>query len=191
MNLPVGCSLNCSKMNIFCYADDIVLLAPTAQALQVMLDSLSGTIRSLSLKINIQKSCHIVFRHKKRKIDSDVKIDNQMLKTVTECKYLGVVLSDDLSCTKDVERAKACFFKQFYSLHNKFHCMDQKVLIHLFKLHAMSFYGVEIWFMKLHTKDLNNISIVYHKYVRSMCNRKPYGSSHDCLERVKVPVFIY
>ena len=87
MKLPVGCSLSCSKMNILCYADDIVLLAPTAQALQVMLDSLSGTIRSLSLKINIKKSCHIVFRHKKRKIDSDVKNDNQILKIVTECKY--------------------------------------------------------------------------------------------------------
>jgi len=77
MNLPVDCSLSCSKMNILCYADDIVLLAPTAQALQFMLDSLSHTIRSLSLKINFQKSCHIVFRHKNRKIVSDVKIDNK------------------------------------------------------------------------------------------------------------------
>ena len=24
VNLPVGCSLNCSKLNILCYADDIV-----------------------------------------------------------------------------------------------------------------------------------------------------------------------
>ena len=39
----------------------------TAQALHVLLDFLSGTIRSLSLKINIKKSCHIVFSHKKRK----------------------------------------------------------------------------------------------------------------------------
>ena len=98
-NLPVGCNLRCSKINILCYADDIVLLTPTAQALQVMLDCLSHTIRSLSLKINVQKSYHIVFRHKNRKIVSDMKIDNQILKSVTECKYLGVVLSDDLSCT--------------------------------------------------------------------------------------------
>ena len=84
----------------------MVLLAPTAQGLQVMLDSLSHTIRSLLLKFNVQKSCHIVFRHKNRKKVFDVNTDNQILKTDTECKYLGVVLSDDLSCTKDVERAK-------------------------------------------------------------------------------------
>ena len=39
MNPSVGCILNSSNMNILCYADDIVLLAPTAQPLQVLLDS--------------------------------------------------------------------------------------------------------------------------------------------------------
>ena len=106
-------------MNILCYTDDIVLRAPTTQALQVMLDSLSDTIRSLSLKVNVQKSSHIVFNHINRKIVSDVKIDNQLLKTVFECKYLGAVLSNDLPCTENVEGAKTCFFRQFYSLHKK------------------------------------------------------------------------
>ena len=73
LNLLVGCSINCSKMNNLCFADDIVLLAPTAQALQVMLGTPSDTIRNLSLKINVQKSCHIVFRYQNRKIVSDVK----------------------------------------------------------------------------------------------------------------------
>ena len=32
------------------------------------------------------------------------------------------------------------------------------------RMYAMSFYGIETWFMKLHKKDLNNISIVFeHK----------------------------
>ena len=93
------------------------------------------------------------FRHKNRKIVSDVEIDSQILNTVTECKYLAVVLFVDLTCTKDVERAKASFFKQFYSLYNILYCMEEKVLIHLFKQHAMSFYGVEACFMKLLTKD--------------------------------------
>ena len=137
MNFPVGCSLNCSKFKILCYDDDIVLFVLTAHALQVMLDTLSDTIRNLSLKINFQKLCHIVFRHKNKKIVSDVKINNQRPKTVTECKYLGVVLSDDLTCTKDVGRTKTGFFKQLYPFYSKFHCMDQKFLIDLFKLHAL------------------------------------------------------
>ena len=127
MNLPVGCNLNYSKMNIISYAFNIVLLAPNAHALQVMLDTLPDTIRTMSLNSSVQKSCYINFRHKNRKIVSDVKIDNQILKTVSEMQILiGAVLSDDSTCTKYVERAKASFFKQFYSLYNKFYCMDQK-----------------------------------------------------------------
>ena len=61
MNIPVGCSLICSKMNILFCADEILLLTPTEQALQVVLYSLSGTIRSLSLKNNIKNLCHIFF----------------------------------------------------------------------------------------------------------------------------------
>ena len=67
--------------------------------------------------------------------------------------------------------------------------MDQKVLIHFFKLHAMSFYGVETWFMKLHTKDLNNISIAYHKAIKRICNKILNDSNHECLERVYLPIF--
>ena len=55
MKLPVGCSLNYSKVNIVCYADVVALLAPTAHALQVMLDTLSDTKRNLLLKNNVQK----------------------------------------------------------------------------------------------------------------------------------------
>ena len=77
------------------------------------------------------------------------------------------------------------------SIHflKKFHCMDQKVLIHLFELHAMSFYSVETWFIKLQTKDLFNISIAYHKALKRMCNIRPYDRNHECLERVNLPNF--
>ena len=50
INLPVGCSLICRKINIICSADDIVLLASTAQALQILLDSLTDMVRTPSLK---------------------------------------------------------------------------------------------------------------------------------------------
>ena len=114
-----------------------------------MLDFLTKTVRILSLKNNVQKSGHIVFRYANIKIVSVVKIYNRILKTVAECKYSGAVLTDDLSFTKDVERVKVSFFKQYSSLYNKFSCTDQEILIYLFQLHPMSFYGVETWFMKL------------------------------------------
>ena len=34
--LLAGCTLNCSKVNVLGYADDLVLVAPTAEALQLL-----------------------------------------------------------------------------------------------------------------------------------------------------------
>ena len=74
-----------------------MLLAPTAQALQLVLDTLSNTTRTLSFKINVQKSCH-----SNRNLVLDVKSDNQILKTVTKCKFLGAVLYGGLSFKNNV-----------------------------------------------------------------------------------------
>ena len=89
----------------------------------------------------------------------------------------------------DVQREKVSFFKQFYSLYEKLFCTNHKVLIHLIKIHAICFYSVETWLMKLHTKDLNNISVAYHKAIKRVCNKRSYNSTHGCLERVNLPIF--
>ena len=86
-----------------------------------------------------------------------------------ECKCLGVVISDDLF---------------FYKLH----CVSQKVLIHLFKVHAI-FYDVEKFFMKLYTKESNIVSIAYHKATKCMCNKRVYDSYYECLERISPTIF--
>ena len=44
-----------------------------------------------------------------------------------ETTYLGVVLTDYLSCAKDFERAKLAFFKQFNFIYHKFSFNDKKV----------------------------------------------------------------
>ena len=58
---------------------------------------------------------------------------------------LEVVLTDDLSCAKDVEMAKLAFLKQFNSLYHKFCFADKNVLLNFFWSHAMSFYNAGIW----------------------------------------------
>ena len=82
-----------------------------------------------------------VFRHNKKRVPTRFTLNSLPLRQVTECTYLGVVLSDDLSCTKDVERAKLAFFEQFNSLYQKFSFANKDVLIHLFKHLVMTISG--------------------------------------------------
>ena len=106
-----------------------------------------------------------------------------------ETTYSGVVLTDDLSCVKDIERAKLAYFKQFSSKYHKFRFVDKNILLHLFRLHAMSFYGAETWYIKLNKKKPKNISVPYHKAIKRICGRISYDSSHECLEQVNLPTF--
>ena len=110
-DLPLGCELSGNRVNIFCHADDNALLAHTENALQFMLDTLASELENLCLKINVEKSCDIVFKLKSRKISTNLSLQGQPLKQVSECVYLGVVLMDNLACTSDMERSKRTFFQ--------------------------------------------------------------------------------
>ena len=74
--------------------------------------------------------------------------------------YLGVVLTDDLSCAEDAERAKLSFFKQFNSIYHKVGFVDKNALLDLFRLHVMSFCGAETWYIKLNKKTLKTFCTV-------------------------------
>ena len=93
--------------------------------------------------------------------------------------YLEIVLTDDLSCAKDVERAKLAFFKQFNAIYHKFSFVDKSVLLHLFQLHALSFYCAETWYIKLNKKDLKTISVPYHKAIKRICGRNSHDNNNE------------
>ena len=81
-------------------------------------------------------------------------------------------LTDYLSFDKDVGRAKLDFFKQFNSIQHKLSIFDKEVLLHLFRLHTLSFYSAETWYMKLNKKYMKNISVPHHKAIKRMCGKK-------------------
>ena len=66
-----------------------------------------------------------------------------------ETTYLGVVLTDDILCAKNIERAKLLFPKELKFIYHIFRFVDKNVLLHLFRLHAMSFHGAETWYIDL------------------------------------------
>ena len=43
--------------------------------------------------------------------------------------------------------------------------------------------------MKLHSKDLNNISVVHHWAIKPICGHNSYDNYHECLEYARLPIF--
>ena len=70
--LSLGYELSGNRVNNFCYADDITLLAHTENALQFMLHTLSPKFGNFSVKINVGKPCNIVFKHESRRISTNL-----------------------------------------------------------------------------------------------------------------------
>ena len=58
--LPVGCSLGYHRTNILCCADDIVLLAPSSEGLQILIDKVCSMLQDLNLIINLEKTVQLV-----------------------------------------------------------------------------------------------------------------------------------
>ena len=167
--VPIGCAIDGYKTKVFCFADDIILLAPTSQALQKLLDIVHEKLTALCLTINT-KSKYIVFRSNKcnrtNVMAPLVNINGVDLEQVSTCKYLGVLLSDNGNIGMDIDRAISSFLKQFNGMYSKFHFADKKVLFFLFKIYTSSFYGIETWIEKIYDYQLDKISVVYHKAVK-------------------------
>ena len=91
-DLSLGCELSGNRVNIFCCADDIALLAPTENTVQFMLGTLAPRLENLSLRINVEKSCNIVFKHKSRRISTNSLLQGHPLKQA-EMGTIAILLS--------------------------------------------------------------------------------------------------
>ena len=96
---------------------------------------------------------------------------------------------ENMSCTSDVERSKRSFFKQNYLIYQKISYDGANILLHLFRIHAMPFYGIETWFLKLHNKYLSNVSVAYNKAIKRIYGRDFYDSNHERFEYARLRMF--
>ena len=190
-NMPCGCLLDGIKMNVLCYADDIALLAPSAKGLQKMLVTLQEGLTKLGLVVNPAKCAYIVSRKcsKQDDVASSVTILGHQIERVKSFKYLGIILTDDMSIKPDIDRALDAFLRQFNGVYSKFYYLDVSVLSFLFHTYTSSFYGAETWCTSGSARRFDKISIAYHKAVKKVAGLQIWDSNHEGCDIVKVPIF--
>jgi len=113
-------------LNCLLYADDMVLIAETEQALQSLLDELYNWCFKWRIKVNESKSKVVHFRKPSICVtDVDFKYSNAILDKVPSYKYLGVIFDEYTKfdfCTKALAdsggRALGAIISKFKSLKN-------------------------------------------------------------------------
>jgi len=115
----IGCRIGASCTAIFLYADDIILLAPSVQGLQLLINICISELNYLDMAINVKKSACMRFGPRYKNVCANVVVYGKLINWVTSSSYLDVYLE---SCSKFIcsfSSKKSKFYKVFNSLFGK------------------------------------------------------------------------
>ena len=148
--LKIGCSVANTMFNLLCYADDMVLLAPSWNALQILITRLQKGAMELNLTYNTTKTVCMVFNPSLKSgwvrshFPSFTSSGNE-LKFVSQFKYLGHIICNDLRDDTDIQREIKVLFTRCNILKNRFNKCSLCVKLQLFRTYCNCFYGVALW----------------------------------------------
>ena len=182
-NMKVGCNLGIIKSNIIAYADDIVLLAPSTYALELLFNEAVLEASELHLEFNLNKTKLMKFHSSGKHVchteKKEVKVNNHLIEIVSSYKYLGFVLANNLSNADDMIRAKKKFYSEFNLILRKFGFTDKKVKLFLFKQYCLQIYGGDLWFGNNKSRNVfKQFEVGYHKAIKKILNLSSHESNH-------------
>ena len=177
----IGCCIGVNKFNVLAYADDIVLISPSAGGLRFLMNIFNDSVGVHRLYLNVNKTKIMVFRNKKKKVFNDIPffMNGVKLENVACFKYLGCVLKWDLDDSDDILKCLSAFNRSFGFLYRKFYSVNIEILFSLFLSFCLSFYGAELWFYRSDCKEaFNKMAVSYHCALKKILGVPKFYSNH-------------
>ena len=78
------------------------------------------------------------------KLAAQFKMGNNCIDEVKDVRYLGYIITNDLTNDSDIDRALKKFYIEFNQILRKFHFTEKSIKIFLFKQYCMQMYGAEL-----------------------------------------------
>jgi hypothetical protein len=155
-----GCYIGFCFVGVLVYADDLVLLAPSANATRKMLKICDAFGERYSVIFNADKSkCLLCTSLNKSSRSFSIVRPNPVLfiggnaiEYVNEWPHLGHILTSTCDDTHDIMSRRFSLIGQINSILCNFRAVDCRTKIKLVKAYCTSFYGAELW-------DLSNTCI--------------------------------
>ena len=146
----IGCHVDGTSCNIIFYADDMVILAPSWERLQRLLNLAAQVVHAIDMKFNASKSIAMIFMPVNRTrrltcIFDNFVLGNDNLLFVNSFKYLGHTLTDDLHDDDDMLKQTGLLYGRTNMLIRRFAKCSVPVKLQLFKAYCISFYGMALW----------------------------------------------
>ena len=158
----IGCYIGHEFMGAFGYADDVILLAPTRHALQIMLKICENFASTHSMQFSTdprpQKSktkCLYLTEKQEKPEPEKVILNNDPLPWVKNAQHLGNQLNTNINIaihcpdtSQDLLMKRGIFYDKIYSLKQEFGHLHPKIVSDLLRIYGTSFYGSLIWSLK-------------------------------------------
>jgi hypothetical protein len=192
----VGCHIGQWFVGALAYADDIVLLTPSARAMRKMLSICDGFAINYNMKFNANKSKCLMFRPNRltqggkiSTAESPVfEIGGITIENVDRWTHLGHVINIYLTDDDDILSRRNCLIGQANNFLCQFSKLDSVIKNRLFKTYCSSMYGCEIW--DLSSKGIEDLCVAWRRGARKVW-ALPNDTRCDILYLIAdvVPVF--
>ena len=137
----IGCNINGIFLNHFVYADDMCIVAPCANALQLLLNICMKYAGTHDITYNIKKSVCMYMKSSKfnLRVVPRIYLNGNVLQYVNTYKYLGCILSNDLKDDNDIKKTIRGIYARSNMLIRRFYNCSSSVKKLLFKTYCTNF----------------------------------------------------
>ena len=163
--LGIGCFWNSLFAGALCYADDLVLLAPSPSALRLQLQCCEQFALSHAIKFNASKTQLIRFGLAPScSCRTRISFLGQLLPFQNSVCHLGHLISSDLSDSEDINLKAREMTRKANCILASFPCVGPVILTRLFQSFCLSLYGCAFW--SLSCKTLGTIEVAINNILR-------------------------
>ena len=172
-----GCYIDAQCMNHLMYADDICVMAPSAIALQKLLDVCYEYGITNDLIYNPLNSVCMVFKPRRFKLYCPtVAIGDECLKYVDSFKYLGFVFSENKKDDADMLRQLRSLYAKANRITRMFHYCTVDVKLLLIKSYCTSFYCGYLW-SDYKASSFSKLRVAFNNVYRRVLGLPPWSSA--------------
>ena len=192
--LGIGCHVGSWAVNVLAYADDIVLLSSNRRGLQDLVDRCESFATSRDIKFNVVKTVCMLFNPRKpykatHLINSKspiISLNGHGLKWVSQFKYLGHLITSDMTDVQDIRRVKRTLYYGVNMLCARVNYARRDILIKLFRTYCAHMYGCELWNVNQSQKAFRQLCVAYHSCVKKLVKLPIWTRNHELCHQFKL-----
>ena len=173
-----GCLSGEIMINHLMYADDLVLLSPSATGLRELLRTCEKYSKEHAIIYNSKKSSVLICKNRATMHvpSPSFAVNDTVIGEVAKVKYLGHVIANDMTDYADMMRQR----RQLYALGNvlsrRFHMCSIEVKNTLFRSFCTPMYTCQLWW-NFSVQSMHKLNVAYDNAFRFMHHLPTYCSA--------------